>query len=104
MRYDQRLIPFLGGLAIGGIGGQIIDNNRINYGYYPNPYPYYNNVYPQYNYYPPVNNTPYYAYPSYMNTNVSKVMGDTPSIVTYAKMDERMINQDLSFVPIYRQY
>ena len=46
---NDRLIPFLGGLVLGGVGGSVIDNNR---------YPYNNNYYPVYNFpyqYPPYN-------------------------------------------------
>ena len=99
MRNDQRLIPFLGGLAIGGIGGSIIDNNKINYA----PYPYYVYPYPQYNYYPTMYN---YQYPPLVNSPyyASKTMGDVPSIVTNYKYNQRNLDADLSYVPIYRIY
>jgi len=59
---DERLIPFLGGALIGGLGGAAIANNQqyyggyyapyyytqpVNYGYYY-PYGYYYNSYPVY--------------------------------------------------------
>ena len=49
--HDERLIPFLGGAIIGGIGGAAIANNQgYNYGGYYTPY-----YYPQ----------PVYYYPGY---------------------------------------
>ena len=104
MYKDQRLIPFLGGLAIGGIGGSIIDN-RYNYA---NQYPYYYNPYPyqQYNYYPQPQYYQQYnpnmiSYPI-NQTQTSKMMGDVPGIIAYSK-NSRDMNVDLSYVPPYRQ-
>ena len=59
---DERLIPFLGGALIGGLGGAAIANNQ---GYYSGGYyPYY---YSQPVYYYPYN---YYGYQTYpMNYN-----------------------------------
>lgn len=56
---DTRLIPFLGGAIIGGIGGAAISNNQGYNSYYP--------YYPQPVYY----YTPYYnPYPMNYNTNM----------------------------------
>lgn len=52
---EDRLIPFLGGAIIGGLGGAAIANNQGYYG--GGYYPYYQPVY----YYP----YSYYSYPTY---------------------------------------
>jgi len=109
---DQRLISFLGGLAIGGIGGAAFNNNRYPYYgttyYYP---PYYQNYqYPVYNYYSgnyaqpvPVNSN-YIQYDMYQ-TNViapGKLIGESPIPLTLTN-EERSI-QGLSNVPPYSEY
>ena len=105
MNKDQRLIPFLGGLAIGGIGGAIFDNNRYYPYQYPTnyyyPYQQYNSYYPlpqNQSYYPNMNNT----YPI-MQSNATKMMGDVPSIVT-SNIDNRSYIYDASYVPPYIPY
>ena len=59
---DERLIPFLGGALIGGLGGAAIANNQGYYGggYYPYPYYYAQPV--NYGYYYP-NGAYYTTYP-----------------------------------------
>ncbi len=54
---EQRLIPFIGGLALGGLGSSVINHQNMNYNYYPQPYPY------AYSY--PI----YYQYPVIYQTN-----------------------------------
>lgn len=94
MNNDQRLIPFLGGLVIGGVAG---NQGRYPYYYYP---PYYGT---NYAYYPnqyvqqvPTTST-YYAYNDYENSynmpqnNISTSMYDQRSM------------SDLSYVPIYNE-
>lgn len=49
---DQRLIPFIGGLAIGGLGGAAFNQNHQNYMQYPVYYPNYYYQYPIYYQYP----------------------------------------------------
>ena len=103
MDNEQRLIPFLGGLAIGGLGGAIVDNNRYNYiNQYPNyynPYPYYQyNYYPQPQYYQPYNYNSSSMYP--INQNTTKIMGDVPGVISYSK-NSRTVIKDSSFVPPY---
>ena len=50
---DERIIPFLGGAIIGGLGGAAIANNQgYNYGGYYAPYYYAQPVYYYPNYYP----------------------------------------------------
>lgn len=66
---DQRIIPFLGGAILGGLGGAAIANNNQQYGYY---YPYQGAYYYPMNgyYYPQVNYYPYNnGYPMNMNVN-----------------------------------
>ena len=95
MNNDQRLIPFLGGLVIGGAAGS--QTNRIpyynNYPVYYAPYPYYYGNYPVQ--YPQQTsmNSPYYAYNEYQPNN---------EINTPIQYQERSID-DLSYVPIYIQ-
>ena len=64
---EGRIIPFLGGAIIGGLGGAAIANNN-QYGYYPQQV-----YYPPQGYYYPMNG--YYYYPNYgypvnMNQNI----------------------------------
>ena len=54
---EQRLIPFLGGAIIGGIGGAAISNNQGYGNYYQSYYPYPVYYYPSY----------YSPYPMYYN-------------------------------------
>lgn len=65
---NDRLIPFLGGAIIGGLGGAAIANNQgYNYGGYYTPYYYAQPVY----YYPGY----YQSYPMYQNqVNTNKTM------------------------------
>lgn len=93
MNNDQRLIPFLGGLVIGGAAGS--QTARYPYYYYP---PYYG---PNYTYYPTQyvqqvpNTQAYYPYNDYQSEynlaqkNISN------------SMYEQRNMEDLSFVPIY---
>lgn len=88
MNNDQRLIPFLGGLVIGGAAGN--QTARYPYYYYP---PYYGNAY----YYPTQyvqqvpNTQTYYPYNQYQNEyNLAQ-----------NNMYEQRNIKDLSFVPIY---
>lgn len=103
MNNDKRLIPFIGGLAIGGLGGAAF--NRYNYmPYYQYPvyqYPYYY-PYQQQTYYPNMNQTNMQTYPNIYsnNYNAAKIMGDVPSVVSY-NQDERSY-YDASYVPPYR--
>ena len=62
---ESRIIPFLGGAIIGGLGGAAIANNNQYGGYYPQQV-----SYPPQGYYYPMNG--YYYYPNYgypVNTN-----------------------------------
>ena len=88
MNNDQRLIPFLGGLVIGGAAGN--QTARYPYYYYP---PYYGNAY----YYPTQyvqqvpNTQTYYPYNQYQNEyNLAQ-----------NNMYEQRNIKDLSFVPLY---
>lgn len=124
MRNDQRLIPFLGGLVIGGVGGAAAEGNKqyYNNSYYPPYYynqPYYNNYpYQQYNnYYPyaynqqslPVNSSQYpqnsnmqYSYQYQYQTDAivpGKLLEEDP-IPIVIKADSRSLN-DISYVPKY---
>ena len=100
MNNDQRLIPFLGGLVIGGAAG----SNASKYPQYYNNYPptyypmYYNN---QPYYYPnqyvqpsPINKT-YYTYNEY------PIGVETTS--DNNNMYQQRSNIDLSYVPIYKK-
>ncbi len=117
MRNDDRLIPFLGGLVIGGVGGAAVENNK--YPYYNNGYfnqqPYYN--YPPqqfYNYNPYAYNTQILPtnsmqYPQYNNIPYNTVGNDviTGKIVNEEPLplvvngDSRN-NEDISYVPRFR--
>lgn len=108
MNKDQRLIPFLGGLVLGGVGTSVIDNNRIPY--YNNYYPsyYYPYQYPAYNYYQtntyqqlPTNSSslPIYNQQNYVYPN-SKIINEAPIEVSYSN-DYRSL-ADISYVPPYR--
>ena len=102
MNNDQRLIPFLGGLVIGGAVGNGINNMPYQQQYYQPyyyPYPYYQNV--------PVSQQ--ISYPNYTynesQTNViapNKIISENPYPV-YLNTDERSLF-DLSYVPVYQQY
>ena len=109
MNNDQRLIPFLGGLIVGGIGGAAFDNKQPYYGYnYP-----YNNIYYQYpTYYYPNNqlpiNSPYnYQYNNgtmlYQQEQITpaKIINELPTNI-YLQTGDRSINKDISFVPYYK--
>lgn len=70
---EERLIPFLGGALIGGLGGAAIANNQGYYGgaYYTPYYQPYGYYYPANYYYSyPVNT--YYPYPQQQTTNVKR--------------------------------
>ena len=107
---NDRLIPFLGGLVLGGVGGSVIDNNR---------YPYNNNYYPVYNFpyqYPPYNYyqtntyqqlpTNSYSYPLYNQQNYTypnmKIIQEQPTDII-VNNDSRSLS-DISFVPPYRNF
>lgn len=65
---EERLIPFLGGAIIGGLGGAAIANNQGYYGgYYPAQYYYAQPI--NYGYYYP--NGYYTNYPMYNNYQTS---------------------------------
>ena len=92
MNNDQRLIPFLGGLVIGGAVG----NQTVRYPYYYPPYYGANYAYYPIQYVQQVPNTQtYYPYNDYQNeynlaqNNISNNMYEQRNI------------KDLSFVPIY---
>ena len=106
MNQDQRLIPFLGGLIVGGVGGSLIDNKNP-YNNYP---PYYSNYqYPAYNYYPS------YQYPQYIDNNQQIITGYNQNESMYsAKIyneqpipiminSNRSIVYDISYVPPYEE-
>ena len=67
---NERLIPFLGGAIIGGIGGAAIANNQpyYNQGYY---YPYYYAQPINYGYYYPYGY--YNNYPMYVNNQATNI-------------------------------
>ena len=95
MNNDQRLIPFLGGLVIGGAAGNQI--GRYPYYYYP---PYYGTNYAYYpNQYvqqvPPTST--YYAYNDYQN-DYNIPQNNIPNT-----MYEQRGIKDLSIVPIYKE-
>lgn len=98
MNNDQRLIPFLGGLVVGGAVG-----NTYNRPYYTNYYPYPNNqtysYYPQYNYYP---NQYYPEYQYNPNATYPVKMVNEQGYPIIVSSDERSIS-DLSYVPIYKK-
>ena len=92
MNNDQRLIPFLGGLVIGGAAGSQTGRYPA-YNQYPTYYqqPYY--AYPnQYAQQVPITST-YYTYNDYQGSNVPMVDNET-------MYQQRNIN-DLSYVPLY---
>lgn len=98
MNNDQRLIPFLGGLVIGGAAGSQTGRYPINNqypAYYQQPYygtPYY--AYPnQYAQQVPITST-YYTYNDYQGSNIPLAENE----VVY---QQRSIS-DLSFVPLYK--
>ncbi len=120
MNQDQRLIPFLGGLILGGVGGAAAEGNKMmpyNYGYGYNYYPpYYTNYqYPTYNYYQnvpnqntpivnsmehPLYNMPYNQYQ--FQTEViapGKIINENPVPVILTSGDRNV--QDMSYVPKY---
>ena len=117
---DERLIPFLGGLVIGGVGGAASEGNKFNsgYGYYNQPYNYYpyqaNYNYPYaYNsqplptnsmQYPQYNNMPYNQYYQSYQTDIyttpgTKLIEENPMPDVIGK-DVRGI-EDISYVPKY---
>ena len=98
MNNDQRLIPFLGGLVVGGAVGNTI--NRPAYYQYP-----YNNYYPQYNYYPYQYGM---GYPSTINYETSvptqypiKMINEYPYPIVVSSEDRSL--EDSSYVPIYKE-
>ena len=93
MNNDQRLIPFLGGLVLGGVAG----NQTARYPYYP---PYYGTNYAYYpNQFVQVvpNNQQYYPYNEYQNGYY--LPQNTSSNIMY----EQRNSNDLSYVPIYKE-
>ena len=98
MNNDQRLIPFLGGLVVGGAVGNTI--NRPAYYQYP-----YNNYYPQYNYYPYQYGM---GYPSTINYETTlptqypiKMINEYPYPIVVSSEDRSL--EDSSYVPIYKE-
>lgn len=96
MNNDQRLIPFLGGLVIGGVAG----NQTVRYPNYYYP-PYYGPI--NYSYYPNqyVQQVPnvqtYYPYNEYQqgyNLSQNNIANT---------MYEQRNTSDLSYVPIYKK-
>lgn len=92
MNNDQRLIPFLGGLVLGGVAG----NQTVRYPTYYYPpyygpvnYPYYPNQYVQ----QVPNAQPYYPYNEYQQGY------NLPQNNMY----EQRNTTDLSYVPIYKK-
>ncbi len=121
MNQDQRLVPFLGGLILGGVGGAAAEGNKMmpynnNYGYGYNYYPpYYNNYqYPTYNYYqavpaqgapvinsmehPVYNNYPAMSYPSDAIAP-GKIINENPIPIILTNQNRSI--QDISYVPKY---
>ena len=110
MNNNQRLIPFLGGLVLGGVGTSVIDNNRLPY--YNNYYPsyYYPYQYPAYNYYQtntfqqlPTNSSTYpmYNQQNYIYPN-AKIIEENPSEILINN-NERSL-KEISYVRPYRWY
>lgn len=107
MNQDQRLIPFLGGLVLGGVGGAAFDNKFQGYNYYP-PYSNVYNQYPTYYQTQPLQYyQQYYPYnlynqyqPQQTNT-LTKMIDEQPSNIMYSQYERGII--DLSFVPIYKE-
>ena len=104
MNQDQRLIPFLGGLIVGGVGGSMVNNNLPYYNYPP----YYSNYqYPTYNYYPPypqyIENTPIAinGYNQSESIYASKIINEPPFPISLNA--NREIIFDNSYVPPYHK-
>lgn len=98
MNNEERLIPFLGGLVVGGA----VSSNVNRPTYYQTPYYTY---YPQYNYYPYQYGM---NYPSTINyeTNINtqypvKMVNEYPYPIIVSS-EERSV-EDVSFVPIYKE-
>ena len=100
MNNEERLIPFLGGLVIGGAAGSQTNKypyyNNYPYAYYPmnynsQPY-YYQNQYIQ----PVPMNQTYYTYNDYQNGNIPLASNDN-------SMYQQRNYIDLSYVPIYKK-
>lgn len=113
MYNNQRLVPFLGGLAIGGLSGVAFNNNGNKYPYYQYPqyYPNYQYQYPMQYSYPVYDN--YYLKnqmpPVGFNNNIydnsmlaNKIIDEQPFLISYTT-DTRSI-QDLKNVPLYNPY
>ncbi|MCI5744824.1 MAG: hypothetical protein MR270_00875 [Erysipelotrichaceae bacterium] len=107
MYEDQRLIPFLGGLIVGGAAGTAFDNKNMpyyqqpyNYNY---PYPYYAN---NYNYISPYVNQGYGYY--YYNEPIISSSNKAGKIINEQPIDVSLYNnqlyRDISRVPKYQQY
>lgn len=96
---NERLIPFLGGLVLGGVGGAVAEGNKFNYnGYYSQPY-YQYPTYP-YAYYQQPLPYPQYNFP-YNNSIISgKIINEEPMPIII-NQDERNV-LDLSYVPKYQ--
>lgn len=108
MKNDQRLIPFLGGLVLGGVGTSIVDNSKMPYyntypGYYPYQYPAYNYYQPNQYQQLPINST---AYPMYSQYNYvypsAKIVKEQPTDIIFTNQN-RSYN-DISYVPPYMGY
>ncbi len=120
MNQDQRLVPFLGGLILGGVGGAAAEGNKMmpynNYGYGYNYYPpYYNNYqYPTYNYYqavpaqgaPVINSMEHPLYNNYNTMNYpsdaiapGKIINENPIPIILTNQNRSI--QDISYVPKY---
>ena len=96
MNNDQRLIPFLGGLVLGGVAG----NQTVRYPTYYYPpyygpvnYPYYPNQYVQ----QVPNAQTYYPYNEYQQGY------NLPQNNMVNTMYEQRNTSDLSYVPIYKK-
>ena len=88
---NERLVPFIGGLIVGGIGGAAVNSSKINgpiptYPAYPTYYPYP----PQQYYYP------YYQNGAYQNPNF-QVPGK--QYVPANNINNMRKEKDISFVP-----
>lgn len=106
MYKDQRLIPFIGGLAIGGLSGAAFNKNQYygspqaypyptQYNYYPTPY------YPaQYNYYPAPYYPAQYYYPSQIEENYYK----TNNVILTADKRNMQSYDSISYVPPFYRY
>lgn len=100
--YSAGLVPFLGGLFIGGIGGAAFENNKNmnkNYMYtYPQNYVYYPPVVYQNMPINPVTYPPYYRPYNYVQANTFVEKNETYKVES--GKNNRSLT-DISNVPVY---